>query len=117
MNGVQITSGGWGDLDLDYDKANWREHLVTGAAAGITAMVTKAMSGKNNTGSEQAQANNPNGTSSYPEQWGGVFAGAGVLTLRTAFTMKAISGGINSMLMTAAYHAMDGKASRTITRR
>ncbi|MBP7583255.1 MAG: hypothetical protein KBA61_04420 [Spirochaetes bacterium] len=109
MNGVQISSSGWGDLDLDYDKANWREHMVTGAASGITAMVTKAMSGKGNTGSERSQANNPNGMSSYPEQWGSVFGNAGVFDTQNAFTMKAISGGINSMLMTAAYHALGGK--------
>ncbi|HPA73668.1 MAG TPA: hypothetical protein PKY31_15465, partial [Spirochaetota bacterium] len=109
MNGVQITSTRWGDLDFDYDKVNWREHMASGAAAGISSMVTKAMNGKGNTGSEQAQAYNPNGTSSYPEQWGGVFTGAGVFDAKNAFTMKAISGGINSMLMTAAYHAMDGK--------
>jgi hypothetical protein len=97
MNGVQITSTDWGDLDLDYDKANWREHLVTGAASGIAAMVNKALSGKGNTGSERSSYGNENGTSSAPEMWG------------DASRMKVLTGGINSLLMTTAYHAMDGK--------
>ncbi|MCX8009313.1 MAG: hypothetical protein N3A54_06505, partial [Patescibacteria group bacterium] len=69
-------------------------------------MVSKAVSGSKETGSEKAQYP---GAIAIPEQWGNVFVGAGMFDPANSFTMKALSGGINSLIMTGMYHGFDGE--------
>ena len=97
MSGLTISSSGWNNMSFGFDTENWKEHATVGIASGISAAVTKSMSKKSNTGSERAQSGNKQGTSMMPEQWG------------DQFSQKVISGGINSLIMTASYHAFGGE--------
>ncbi|HPB83809.1 MAG TPA: hypothetical protein PK200_17345, partial [Spirochaetota bacterium] len=96
MSGLTISSSGWNNMSFGFDTENWKEHATVGIASGISAAVTKSMSKNSNTGSERAQSGNKQGTSMMPEQWG------------DQFSQKVISGGINSLIMTASYHAFGG---------
>ena len=96
MSGLTISSSGWNNMSFGFDTENWKEHATVGIASGISAAVTRSMSKKSNTGSERAQSGNKQGTSMMPEQWG------------DQFSQKVISGGINSLIMTASYHAIGG---------
>jgi hypothetical protein len=94
MSGLTITSDSRFSLSMGFDMDNWQEHATVGMASGIVAGISRAAMGGRNTGSDKAT--HPGG-SMPAEQWG------------NQFTTKILTGGINSLVMTAGYHAFGGK--------
>jgi len=88
-----LTAGdGW---SIGWDGGNWQQHLTEGVASGVTAAVMQGARGKQG---KDAQGRPITGTDKQPQP--NVFG--------DSFVNKAVSGAINSSIMTMGYHAFGG---------
>jgi hypothetical protein len=88
-----LTAGdGW---SIGWDGGNWQQHLTEGVASGVTAAIMQGARGKQG---KDAQGRPITGTDKQPQP--NVFG--------DSFVNKAVSGAINSSIMTMGYHAFGG---------